>query len=66
VLLDAQPEPLGTLGTVRRSYDGYRLSAGGQVLLGRRAFVGAEYRFSNYGLSTDRREQLVGSIGFRF
>jgi outer membrane immunogenic protein len=66
VLLDPEPAPLGTLGTIRRSYDGYRLSAGGQVLLGRRAFIGAEYRFSNYGPSTDRREQLVGSIGFRF
>jgi outer membrane immunogenic protein len=66
VLLDPEPAPLGTLGTIRRPYDGYRLSAGAQVLLGRRAFIGAEYRFSNYGLRTDRREQLVGSIGLRF
>ncbi|HYG48305.1 MAG TPA: outer membrane beta-barrel protein [Allosphingosinicella sp.] len=66
VLLDPDPAPLGTLGTIRRSYDGFRLSAGGQFLLGRRAFIGAEYRFSDYEGFAVSREQVVGSIGFRF
>lgn len=64
---DPNPPPLGTPATGRDSFDGFRFSAGGQVLLGRRAFIGAEYRYSNYGGSFARdREQVVGSIGFRF
>ncbi len=66
VQLDPNPAPFGTIGTIRRSYDGFRLSAGGQFLLGRRAFIGAEYRYSNYEGFALRREQLVGSIGLRF
>lgn len=69
VLLDPDPDPLGPLGqigTIKRSFDGFRVSAGGQVLLGRRAFIGAEYRFSDYGDFALRREQVVASIGFRF
>ena len=66
VLLDSDPEPIGTLGTIKRTHDGYRLSAGGQMLLGRRAFVAAEYRFADYGRFAVRREQLVASIGLRF
>lgn len=63
---DPAPVPLGTIAAGERSFDGFRLSAGGQLMLGRRAFVGAEYRFSNYGRFALTREQLVGSIGFRF
>jgi outer membrane immunogenic protein len=63
---DPDPAPFGTVAAGRRSFDGFRLSAGGQVLLGRRAFLGAEYRYSNYGDFGLDREQLVGSIGFRF
>jgi outer membrane immunogenic protein len=63
---DPNPPPLGTVASGRRSFDGFRLSAGGQVLLGRRAFLGAEYRYSNYGDFGLNREQVVGSIGFRF
>ncbi|MEA3010444.1 MAG: outer rane immunogenic protein [Sphingomonadales bacterium] len=65
-LSSPNPAPLGTVAAGRRSYDGFRLSAGGQVMLGRRAFLGAEYRragYEDYGLS---REQVVGSVGFRF
>ncbi|HEX8262546.1 MAG TPA: outer membrane beta-barrel protein [Allosphingosinicella sp.] len=63
---DPNPAPLGTVASGRRSLDGFRLSAGGQVLLGRHAFLGAEYRYSNYDDFGLDREQLVGSIGFRF
>lgn len=60
------PAPLGMVAAGRRSYDGFRLSAGGQVMLGRHAFLGAEYRragYEDFGLS---RKQVVGSVGFRF
>lgn len=60
------PAPLGTVEAGRRSFDGFRLSAGAQLLLGRRAFLGAEYRRSGYGDFGLNREQVVGSIGFRF
>lgn len=61
------PPPFGTIAAGRESFDGFRFSAGGQVLLGRKAFIGAEYRYSNYGGAFARdREQVVGSIGFRF
>jgi outer membrane immunogenic protein len=63
---DPAPAPLGTVASGQRSFDGFRLSAGGQLMLGRRAFLGAEYRYSNYGDFALNREQLVGSIGFRF
>ena len=63
---DPNPAPLGTVAAGRRSYDGFRLSAGGQMLLGRRAFIGAEYRLSAYGDYGLNREQIVGSIGVRF
>jgi outer membrane immunogenic protein len=60
------PAPLGTVAAGQRSMEGFRLSAGGQVLLGRRAFLGAEYRYSAYGDQGLNREQVVASIGFRF
>jgi outer membrane immunogenic protein len=64
---DPNPPPFGTVAAGRSSFDGLRFSLGGQVLLGRRAFIGAEYRYSNYGGSFAlRREQAVGSIGVRF
>jgi outer membrane immunogenic protein len=64
---DPNPPPFGTVASGRSSFDGFRFSAGGQVLLGRRAFLGAEYRYSNYGGAFARdREQAVASIGLRF
>jgi outer membrane immunogenic protein len=59
--------PLGPVGAETRAVDGFRLSGGAQILLGRRAFLGAEYRYSNYAddFALDRG-QLVGSVGFRF
>ncbi|HEU0097531.1 MAG TPA: outer membrane beta-barrel protein [Allosphingosinicella sp.] len=65
---DPNPPPFGTVAAGRSKVEGFRLSAGAQVLLGRRAFIGAEYRYTNYGgnfFALDR-EQVVGSIGFRF
>ena len=64
---DPNPAPFGTIAAGRESFDGFRFGLGGQVLLGRNAFLGAEYRYSNYGGAFARdREQVVGSIGFRF
>ncbi|HYJ82035.1 MAG TPA: outer membrane beta-barrel protein, partial [Allosphingosinicella sp.] len=64
---DPNPPPFGTIAAGRDSVDGFRFGAGAQILLGRRAFVGAEYRYSNYGdnFALDRA-QAVASIGFRF
>jgi outer membrane immunogenic protein len=45
--------------------DGFRLKAGGELDLGRSAFVRAEYRYSNYEDDLDRH-QVVGGIGLRF
>jgi len=64
---DPNPPPFGTIAAGRESFDGFRFGGGGQVLLGGGAFIGAEYRYSNYGGAFARdREQVVGSIGFRF
>ena len=45
--------------------DGYRLGAGAQFGLGGKAYVGGEYRYSDYE-SDLSRHQLVGTIGTRF
>lgn len=51
--------------TVAENFDGYRLGAGGQLALNGKAYVGAEYRYSNYeqGLS---RNQVALTVGTRF
>jgi len=59
------PPPFGTFDVQRFTFDGYRLSAGAQLLLGKRAFLGAEYRGSIYNFG-GHRDQLVGSLGIRF
>lgn len=46
--------------------DGFRLKGGAEFDLGRKAFVRAEYRYSNYDDGDLDRHQLVGAIGFRF
>ena len=47
------------------NFDGYRLGAGGQLGIGGKAYVGSEYRYSNYedGLS---RHQVAMTVGTRF
>lgn len=47
------------------NFDGYRLGAGGQLTVHRKAYVGAEYRYSNYedGL---KRHQVALTVGTRF
>lgn len=59
-------QPLGPIGGEESYRSGYRASIGGQLSIGRRAFLGAEYRYSDYGERFVTRNQLVGSIGFRF
>lgn len=44
---------------------GYRLSAGGQLRIGRRTFLETEYRYSDFG-NYFIREQIVARIGIRF
>ncbi len=45
--------------------DGVRVSGGGELGIGRNAFLRAEYRYSNYEQGADR-SQFVGGFGFRF
>jgi outer membrane immunogenic protein len=47
------------------NFDGYRLGAGGQLAISGKAYVGGEYRYSNYdhGLS---RNQVALTVGTRF
>ena len=51
--------------TVAENFDGFRLGAGGQMTIAGKAYVGAEYRYSNYeaGLS---RNQVALTVGTRF
>lgn len=45
--------------------DGFRVGAGGQMLVSGKAYVGAEYRYSNYELGVDRH-QVALTVGTRF
>ena len=47
------------------NFDGYRLGAGGQLTVSGKAYVGGEYRYSNYedGL---KRHQVALTVGTRF
>jgi outer membrane immunogenic protein len=45
--------------------DGVRVGAGGQMLVSGKAYVGAEYRYSNYELGVDRH-QVALTLGTRF
>jgi outer membrane immunogenic protein len=45
--------------------DGWRLGAGGQLLVGGGSYVGLEYRYSNYEQDVDRH-QVALTVGHRF
>ena len=45
--------------------DGFRVGAGAQYLIGNGAYVGAEYRYSNYE-GDFSRNQVVATVGYRF
>ena len=51
--------------TASENFDGYRLGAGGQLAISGKAYVGGEYRYSNYehGLA---RNQVALTLGTRF
>nr|WP_283938261.1 porin family protein [Sphingomonas brevis] len=51
--------------TESENFDGFRVGAGGQYNVSNKAYVGAEYRYSNYesGLS---RNQVAVTVGTRF
>jgi outer membrane immunogenic protein len=57
--------PANSIIGVEQYYNGYRWSLGGQFRLSRHAFVGAEYRYTNYD-TVQMRDQYVATIGFRF
>lgn len=59
------PGVFGPIEAAHFTDDGYRLSLGGQFNITSRAFLGAEYRYSDYERGF-QREQFVGTIGFRF
>lgn len=60
-----QPTQVPTLVTVTDELEGYRLGAGAQFALSGRAYVGGEYRYSNYQADVTRH-QLALSVGTRF
>lgn len=64
-LINPAGGPFGPVGGEESYQDGYRLTGGAQLNIGRRAFIGAEYRYSDYS-GFFQRDQFVGSIGFRF
>jgi outer membrane immunogenic protein len=45
--------------------EGVRAGVGGQFQISRRAYLGAEYRYTNYEADFSRN-QVVGTVGFRF
>lgn len=45
--------------------DGFRLGAGGQMIVTGKVYVGAEYRYSNYEADFDRH-QVALTVGTRF
>jgi len=59
------PGVFGPIEAAHFTDDGYRLSFGGQFNISRRSFLGAEYRYSDYERGF-QREQVVGTLGFRF
>jgi outer membrane immunogenic protein len=50
---------------VRDDLDGYRIGGGAQFALTGKAYVGGEYRFSDYEQDV-RRHQVVATLGTRF
>ncbi len=49
----------------KQDLDGYRIGAGAQFALVGKAYVGGEYRFSDYEQDV-RRHQIVATVGTRF
>jgi outer membrane immunogenic protein len=49
----------------KQDLDGYRIGAGAQFALAGKAYVGGEYRFSDYEQDV-RRHQVVATLGTRF
>lgn len=50
---------------LHENLDGFRLGVGGQYLISGKAYVGAEYRYSNYQYDTERH-QVALTLGTRF
>ena len=63
--LEATASVPGFQDTVGENGDGFRLGAGGQYLVGEKAYVGAEYRYTNYE-GDFTRHQVLATFGYRF
>lgn len=59
-------QPVSAVIGVQSYEGGYRLTAGAQFNISRHVFLGAEYRFSDYGDFFLTRGQFAGSVGYRF
>jgi outer membrane immunogenic protein len=53
------------IDTFSRNFDGFRLGAGGQIAVSGKAYVGGEYRYSNYEDALSRH-QVAMTVGTRF
>ena len=53
------------LDSFSENVDGYRLGAGGQIAISGKAYVGGEYRYSNYEHDLSRH-QVAMTVGTRF
>jgi outer membrane immunogenic protein len=64
---EQQGTRLGNTGlvSVKQDLDGYRIGGGAQFALFGKAYVGGEYRFSDYENNV-RRHQIVATVGTRF
>lgn len=51
--------------SAKQDLDGYRLGGGAQFALAGKAYIGGEYRFSDYENDV-RRHQVVATVGTRF
>jgi outer membrane immunogenic protein len=51
--------------TIRGDAEGFRVGLGAQYAIGAKAYVGAEYRYSNYEADFSRH-QAVAALGLRF
>jgi len=65
VNLDYDDGSAGGNFSLSQNLDGVRVGAGAQLHVRRNAYLGGEFRYSNYEQGGDRG-QFVGTLGFRF
>lgn len=62
----SQAEGVGFSFSESLTADGYRLGAGVEQLLGKHAYVKAEYRYTKYNSIENNRNQIIFAGGWRF